>query len=95
MSSPSPSPSPGPDVREPTNKRSKAQQKLRRRKGLFKKAKEFITKCDSDVYLIVRNRKTGQIHYLNSDSSGEWPPAHQSLRKYEAGKHQTLDSCKG
>jgi hypothetical protein len=28
---------------------------------------------------MTRNRKTGQIHCLTSDSTYQWPPPHQSL----------------
>ena len=67
------------DTYEDTNKekKSKRQQQYRRKKGLFKKAFEFATKCDADVYLVVRLKKTGQVYSLASDKS--WCPSSEIL----------------
>ena len=71
------------DTHEDTNeninkeKKSKRQQQNRRKKGLFKKAFEFATKCDADVYLVVRLKKTGQVYSLASDKS--WCPSSEIL----------------
>jgi SRF-type transcription factor (DNA-binding and dimerisation domain) len=58
-------------------KKSEIQQRSRRRKALFKKTKEYCIKCDADIYLIHRIRKSGQIYFLNSDPTGKWPPPKQ------------------
>src|SRR5215469_5155943 len=59
--------------------KSKTQQRSRRRRCLFKKAKEYSTKCDADVFLILRIRKNGQIFFLNSNATGQWPPSPEQL----------------
>jgi hypothetical protein len=40
--------------RQSESARAKAQQRLRRRKGLFKKAAEFSMECESDVIAAIR-----------------------------------------
>jgi len=65
--------------RSKKNLKSKRQQRSRRRQCLFKKAKEYCTKCDADVFLILRIRKNGQIFFLNSDATGQWPPTPEQL----------------
>ena len=52
--------------------RAKAQQRHRRKKGLFKKAAEFCLECESDVFVAVRVRKTGQMYILDSSSQKQW-----------------------
>ncbi|KAE8386945.1 hypothetical protein BDV23DRAFT_186822 [Aspergillus alliaceus] len=51
---------------------AKAQQRHRRKRGLFKKAAEFWRECESEVFLAVQVRKTGQMHILNSSSRSQW-----------------------
>ncbi|KAL4931873.1 uncharacterized protein BDV17DRAFT_301493 [Aspergillus undulatus] len=48
--------------------RAKAQQRLRRRKSLFKKAAEFSLECESDVIVAVRIQKSGQIYMFESSA---------------------------
>lgn len=52
--------------------RAKAQQRHRRKRGLFKKAAEFCLECKSDVFVAVRVRKTGQMYMLDSSSRSQW-----------------------
>ncbi|KAJ5491577.1 hypothetical protein N7539_003144, partial [Penicillium diatomitis] len=52
--------------------RAKTQQRNRRKRNLFKKAKEFVLKCDSDVFLAVRVRKNGQMYILDSSTYNQW-----------------------
>lgn len=52
--------------------RAKAQQRHRRKRGLFKKAAEFCHECESDVFVAVRVRKTGQMYILDSSSRDQW-----------------------
>lgn len=52
--------------------RAKAQQRQRRKRGLFKKAAEFCYECESDVFVAVRIRKTGQIYIFNSSPQSQW-----------------------
>jgi hypothetical protein len=58
--------------RQSESARAKTQQQNRRKKSLFKKAKEFVLECDSDVFLVVRVRKNGQIYILDSSSQNQW-----------------------
>lgn len=52
--------------------RAKAQQRHRRKRGLFKKAAEFCCECESDVFMAVRVRNTGQMYILDSSSRSQW-----------------------
>lgn len=52
--------------------RAKAQQRHRHKRGLFKKAAEFCLECESDVLVVVRIRKTGQMYILDSSSRNQW-----------------------
>jgi hypothetical protein len=58
--------------RQSESSRAKTQQRNRRKRSLFKKAKEFILECDSDVFLAVRVRKNGQIYILDSATRNQW-----------------------
>ncbi|RAK94826.1 uncharacterized protein BO80DRAFT_450760 [Aspergillus ibericus CBS 121593] len=62
--------------------RAKSQQRQRRKKSLFKKAAEFSLECDSDVFVAVRIRKTGQIYYLDSSSLSQWINTLSNLESY-------------
>ncbi|KAL4936304.1 hypothetical protein BDV06DRAFT_205293 [Aspergillus oleicola] len=59
--------------------RAKTQQRHRRKRGLFKKAAEFSLECESDVFLAVRIRKSGQIYILDSSSRKELSDALSNL----------------
>lgn len=54
--------------------RARAQKVRRRRKGLFKKAAEYSINCESDVFVAVRNRQSGQL-YIFESSKKKWLPA--------------------
>jgi hypothetical protein len=58
--------------RQSESSRAKTQQRNRRKRSLFKKAKEFVLECDSDVFLAVRVRKNGQIYILDSATRNQW-----------------------
>ncbi|KAL2859128.1 uncharacterized protein BJX67DRAFT_386693 [Aspergillus lucknowensis] len=45
---------------------AKSQQRYKRRKGIFKKAAEFSLECESDIFVAIRIRKTGQIYMFDS-----------------------------
>lgn len=52
--------------------KAKSQQRYRRKRSLFKKAKEFFLECDSDVFVAVRIRKNGQIYIFDSSMKNQW-----------------------
>lgn len=58
--------------RQSESVRAKSQQRYRRRRGLFKKAKEFLQECESDVFVAVRIRKDGQIYIFDSSTQNQW-----------------------
>lgn len=58
--------------RQSESVRAKAQQRTRRKRSLFKKAKEFVLECESDVFVAVRIRESGQMHIFNSYRHNEW-----------------------
>ncbi|OQE10062.1 hypothetical protein PENFLA_c096G08622 [Penicillium flavigenum] len=58
--------------RQSESARAKTQQRNRRQRSLFKKAKEFVLECESDVFLAVRVRKTGQIYIFDSSIKNQW-----------------------
>ncbi|PYH50484.1 uncharacterized protein BO96DRAFT_405955 [Aspergillus niger CBS 101883] len=62
--------------------RAKTQQRQRRRKTLFKKAAEFCLECESDVFVAVRIRKTGQLYLLDSSSPSQWIATLSNLASY-------------
>ncbi|EHA26113.1 hypothetical protein ASPNIDRAFT_170954, partial [Aspergillus niger ATCC 1015] len=60
--------------------KSKRQQQSRRKDNLFFKSFEYCHECDADIFIMVRNKKTGQILFFNSDSN--WPPSVEELVQY-------------
>ncbi|KAJ5640292.1 uncharacterized protein N7484_008154 [Penicillium longicatenatum] len=58
--------------RQLNSSRAKVQQRNRRKQSLFKKAKEFVFECESDIFVAVRIRKTGQIYILDSSTDDQW-----------------------
>ncbi|RDH26427.1 hypothetical protein BDQ94DRAFT_155579 [Aspergillus welwitschiae] len=60
--------------------KSKRQQQSRRKDNLFFKSFEYCHECDADIFIMVRNKKTGQILFFNSNSS--WPPSLEELASY-------------
>ncbi|KAL4934192.1 uncharacterized protein BDV17DRAFT_248565 [Aspergillus undulatus] len=51
---------------------AKSHQLYKRRKGIFKKAAEFSLECESDIFVAVRIRKTGQIYIFDSSARANW-----------------------
>jgi hypothetical protein len=51
---------------------AKSHQLYKRRKGIFKKAAEFSLECESDIFVAVRIRKTGQIYIFDSSARADW-----------------------
>lgn len=68
--------------RQSESARTKAQQRSRRKRSLFKKAKEFVLECESDVFVAVRLRESGQMYIF--DSSTEWSKCLAQLVQYSA-----------
>lgn len=62
--------------------RAKTQQRQRRRKTLFRKAAEFCLECESDIFVAVRIRKTGQLYLLDSSSLSQWIATLSNLVQY-------------
>jgi hypothetical protein len=58
--------------RQSESARAKNQQRNRRKRSLFKKAKEFVRECESDVFLVVRVRKNGQMYIFDSSTRNQW-----------------------
>lgn len=58
--------------RQLNSSRAKAQQRNRRKQSIFKKAKEFAFECESDIFVAVRVRQTGQIYILDSSTNDQW-----------------------
>ncbi|KAL4732795.1 hypothetical protein BDV11DRAFT_176401 [Aspergillus similis] len=57
----------------PDNAKAESQQLYKRKKTLFKKAAELSSKCAySDVFVAVRNRKTGQVYIFDSSARANW-----------------------
>ncbi|KAJ6119113.1 hypothetical protein N7471_013064, partial [Penicillium samsonianum] len=54
--------------RQSESARAKAQQRLRQRKCLFKKAVEFSLECESDVIVAIRVQQSGQLYIFESSS---------------------------
>jgi hypothetical protein len=48
------------------------QKARRRRNTLFKKASEYSSECDADIYLILRIKKSRKIFILTS-TLNDWP----------------------
>lgn len=54
----------------------KSQASSRRRKSVFTKAIKYREDFDADVYVLVRDQKTGKLYFYNSSKEDEhWPPA--------------------
>ncbi|EKV17066.1 hypothetical protein PDIG_16930 [Penicillium digitatum PHI26] len=51
--------------------RAKSQQRYRRKRSLFKKAKEFFQECESDVFVAVRIQKNGQMYIFDSSMQNQ------------------------
>ena len=68
--------------RQSESARARAQQRTRRKRSLFKKAKEFVLECESDVFVAVRVRASGQMYIF--DSSTEWSKCLAQLVQYSA-----------
>lgn len=58
--------------RQSESAQAKTQQRNRRKRSLFKKAKEFVLECESDVFLAVRVRKSGQMYIFDSSTRNQW-----------------------
>ncbi|OJZ80024.1 hypothetical protein ASPFODRAFT_54155 [Aspergillus luchuensis CBS 106.47] len=43
--------------------KSKRQQQSRRKDNLFFKSFEYSLECDADIFIMVRNKKTGPHHW--------------------------------
>ncbi|QVM13386.1 hypothetical protein D8B26_007996 [Coccidioides posadasii str. Silveira] len=69
--------------RRSESSRARTQQKFRRRGGLLRKAYEYSIYCDSDVYMVLRARSSGQIFAFISDSSERWAPSLRELTKQQ------------
>jgi hypothetical protein len=65
--------------RRSESNRAKTQQRARRRRGLFKKAAEYTIECESDVFMVIRTRKNGQIYTFDSSTTEEWLPSLSKL----------------
>ena len=63
--------------RQSESPKAKNQQKCRRKLGLTLKAHKYGMYCNADVYLVVRNRKNGDIFSYTSDDG--WSPSMQEL----------------
>jgi hypothetical protein len=53
--------------------KAKRQQQDRRKESLVKKAYEYSLKCDADVYISIRIKKSERVFTFNSYLTGEWP----------------------
>lgn len=62
--------------------RAKNQQRNRRKRSLFKKAKEFVHECESDVFLVVRVRKNGQMYIFDLSTRDQWIKDLSNLVQY-------------
>jgi hypothetical protein len=62
--------------------KAKRQQQDRRKESLFKKAYEYNTKCEAEVYLGIRIKKNGQIFIFNSENTREWLPKDEQMVGY-------------
>lgn len=51
---------------------AKSQQRYKRKKGIFKKAAEYSLECESDIFVAVRVRKSGQIYIFDSSARADW-----------------------
>jgi hypothetical protein len=54
------------------------QKARRRRKCLFKKATDYSSECDADVYLVLRMKESGKIFVLASNTN-DWPLSQNEL----------------
>ncbi|EAS27241.3 uncharacterized protein CIMG_12567 [Coccidioides immitis RS] len=63
--------------------RARTQQKFQHRGGLLRKAYEYSIYCDSDVYMVLQARSSGQIFAFISDSSKRWAPSLRELTKQQ------------
>lgn len=70
--------------------RAKNQQRNRRKRSLFKKAKEFVHECESDVFLVVRVRKNGQMYIFDSSTREQWIKDLSNLVPYSKNRVDVL-----
>lgn len=68
--------------RQSETARAKVQQRNRRKRSLFKKAKEYVLECDSDVFVAVRVRKNGQMYIFDSSTQNQWLKDLSNLVQY-------------
>lgn len=65
--------------RQLDSRRAKSQQRLRRRKTLFKGAHKYACECNADTCVIIRTREDGKIFYFITDSFEKFLPMPQEL----------------
>ncbi|KAH8691844.1 hypothetical protein BGW36DRAFT_276532, partial [Talaromyces proteolyticus] len=60
-----------------SSRRSRTQQKNRRKDGLFRKAAKYSIICGAHAFVFLRIKSTGQIYIFNSELG--WPPSKEEL----------------
>lgn len=59
--------------------RAEAQQRRRRRQSLFRMAAKYSIDFQSDIFVIMRIKRDGQIYSFNSAPTEQWPPSMSEL----------------
>ncbi|KAH8689300.1 hypothetical protein BGW36DRAFT_263888, partial [Talaromyces proteolyticus] len=68
------------------------QKRNRRRENLIKKAFQMCILCDTEIFLGIRVKETGQVTTFCSDPAGIWSSSLSCLESYyPVPIHKTLD----
>ncbi|KAL4891324.1 hypothetical protein BDV59DRAFT_209012 [Aspergillus ambiguus] len=68
--------------RQSESAKAKTQQRSKLKKTLLRKAAQYSLECESDVFVMIRIRKSGQRYIFNSSPSEQWLPSMPELNDY-------------
>ncbi|OJZ88797.1 hypothetical protein ASPFODRAFT_44524 [Aspergillus luchuensis CBS 106.47] len=62
--------------------KAKTQQRSKLKKTLLSKAAQYSIECESDVFVMIRVKRTGQRYIFDSSPSEKWLPCMAELSGY-------------
>ncbi|GLA44615.1 hypothetical protein AnigIFM63309_004379 [Aspergillus niger] len=68
--------------RRSESSKAKTQQRSKLKKTLIRKAAQYSIECDSDVFVMIRVKRSGQRYIFNSSPSENWLPSMPELSGY-------------
>lgn len=69
--------------------KAKTQQRSKLKKTLIRKAAQYSIECESDVFVMIRVKRSGQRYIFNSSPSENWLPSMPELVSPQFRRHKT------